>query len=121
MKKASANVASMLPFWACSAPKVWVSTSGDWWFAKNNRMSAKTSIPRISVATPMLLRIATRRTPNALMIVVMTSVKIAMNVNMSLTPSGDGLARKSFSPMIPSTTKATMQATAVTVTTWAQK
>ena len=51
----------------------------------------------------------------------MTSVVMAMNVNMSLTPSGDGLARKSVWPMIPSTTKATMQATAVTVTTWAQK
>ncbi len=69
----------------------------------------------------MLLSVATSRTPNALMSVVMTSVVMAMNVNMSLTPSGDGLARKSFSPMIPSTTKATMQATAVTVTTCAQK
>ena len=121
MKKASANVASMLPFWPCSAPNVWVSTSGDWWLAKNSRMSAKTSIPRISVATPMLLSVATSRTPNALIRVVMIKVVMAMNVNMSLTPSGDGLARKSFSPMIPSTTKATMQATAVTVTTWAQK
>ena len=58
MKKARANVATMLPFWASSAPNVWVRTSGDWWLAKNNRTSAKTSIPRISVATPMLLRIS---------------------------------------------------------------
>ena len=32
-------------------------------FAKNSRMSAKTSMPRISVATPMLLRIDSSRTP----------------------------------------------------------
>jgi hypothetical protein len=30
MKNASANVASWFPFCACSAPNVWVRTSGDW-------------------------------------------------------------------------------------------
>ena len=45
-------------------------TDSDWWFAKNSRISAKTSIPRISAPTPMLLMIASSRTPKALMRVV---------------------------------------------------
>ena len=98
MKKASAKVASMLPFWAVSAPNVLVSTSGDWWFAKNSRMSAKTSMPEDLGRHADVVEVATRRTPNALMSVVMMSVVMAMNVNMSLTPSGDGLARKSSGP-----------------------
>ena len=31
------------------------STDGDWWFAKNSRIRAKTSMPTISAPTPMLL------------------------------------------------------------------
>ena len=42
------------------------STDGDWWLAKNSRISAKTSMPRISAATPMLLMIASSRTPKTL-------------------------------------------------------
>jgi len=73
----------MLPLLAVSAPNVWVTTDGLWWFAKNKRTRAKTSIPRISVPTPMLFRVATSRTPKAFKAVVRTSVVKAMKVNMS--------------------------------------
>ena len=51
-----------------------IRTDSGWWFAKKSRMSAKTTMPRISAATPMLLTIESSRTPNALISVVITSV-----------------------------------------------
>ena len=98
--------------------------AGDWWFAKNSRMRAKKNIPMISVATPMLLRIDSSRTPNALIRVVTTSVARDTNVNIVVIPVGSGESRNGVSPTgpwMPSMTNATMTATAVTVTTWAQK
>ncbi len=95
------------------------------WFAKNSRIRANTNIPRISVATPMLLRMLNNRTPKALIRVVMTSVRRLMNVNIVVNPIGDGESRNGVSPTgppwMPSMTNATMTATAVTVTTCAQK
>ena len=121
MKKPSANVARKLPLLASCAPASSKSTAGDWWFAKNSRIRANTTMPRISVATPMLLSVATRRTPAELMIVVSTSVASAINVNMLTDGISEGLSRNPCWPISPSMTNATMQATAVTVTTWAQK
>ena len=58
----------------------------------------------------------------------MISVPMAMNVNIEVNPPGLAVSRKATSPVFPtsdpwsaSTTKATMTATALTVTTWAQK
>ena len=128
MKKPSRNVAGMLPFWAASAPFIEVRTLTGWTLAKMSRITPNTSIPRISVATPILLRIASRRTPQALMIVVITRVPIAMKTNIDVKPPGAGESRKATSPVVPpaaawieSITNATMTATALTVTTWAQK
>ena len=57
-----------IPIPACpSIPAVWVRTDRGWWLKKISRISANTSIPRISAPTPMLLMIDSRRTPNALM------------------------------------------------------
>ena len=87
-------------------------------------MRAKKNIPMISVATPRLLRNDSSRTPNALIAVVTTSVISEMNVNIVVMPVGSGESRNGTSPTgpwIPSITNATMTATAVTVTTWAQK
>jgi hypothetical protein len=109
---------------AASVPAESSRIAGDWLLAKNSRTSAKTTMPRISVATPMLLRIESRRTPYALMSVVTTSVMSEMNVNIDVRPVGSGVSRNAVSPTgpwIPSMTNATMTATAVTVTTWAQK
>ena len=76
--------------------------------------------------TPMLLRIDISRTPNALISVVAVSAASEMNVNIVVRPVGSGESRNAvcpsgFGPWMPSITKATMTATAVTVTTWAQK
>ena len=115
-----------MPFVAASVPAVSNRIAGDWLFAKNSRISAKTNIPRISVPTPMLLRNDSSRTPYALIRVVMTSVVSEMNVNIVVSPVGSGESRKATwpalpGPWMPSMTYATMTATAVTVTTWAQK
>ena len=62
------------------------------------------------------------------MSVVMIRVPMAMNVNIDVNPPGLGESRNATSPVVPtsepwrpSTTKATITATALTVTTWAQK
>ena len=61
----------------------------DWWFAKNSRISAKTSIPMISVATPMLLMIDSRRTPNTLISGRRQQGRRGpMNVHIVVTPDG---------------------------------
>ena len=54
----------MLPFWArLGAARCRSARDAGWTWAKNSRISANTTIPRISVATPMLLRIDSSRTP----------------------------------------------------------
>ena len=63
MKKPRANVAGMFPFCAASEPSKLVRTLTGCTFAKISRMIANTNMPRISVATPMLLRIDSSRTP----------------------------------------------------------
>ncbi len=78
------------------------------------------------MATPMLLRSASSRTPKALIRVVSTRATIEMNVNIVVRPVGSGESRNAVSPTTglpssPSTAKATMTATADTVKTWAQK
>ena len=65
-------------------------TDGDWWLAKNSRMSAKTTIPRISAATPMLLMIDRSRTPKTLMSVVVSSTASPMNDCYREPGIGDG-------------------------------
>ena len=113
----------MLPFCGLSAPKVWVSTSGDWWLAKNSRMQREDEhaedLGRDADVVedreePDAEGVDERRDDERVM---------AMNVNMSLTPSGDGLARKSWSaPDDPvDRRRRRCTATAVTVTTCAQK
>ena len=67
-------------------------TDSGWWFAKNSRIKAKTSIPRISAPTPMLLMIDSRRTPAMLMIVVVKRAMSPMNDCMSSDGIGDGSA-----------------------------
>jgi len=71
-------------------------TAGDWWFAKNNRINAKTNIPRISVPTPMLFRIESNRTPYALITVVITRVTSDTNVNIVVRPVGSGESRNAL-------------------------
>src|SRR5947199_220169 len=53
-------------------------------------MSANTSMPRISAATPMLLMIASSRTPRMLITVVVTSATRPMNDCMSRPGTGEG-------------------------------
>ena len=121
-EEAEREVASMLPSVASSRTEVSNRTDGDWLFAKNSRMSANTSMPEDSVATPMLLRMASKLHAERVDQRVMISVVERDEREHVVTPSGDGLSRKpSAWPMIPSTTNATITATAVTVTTWAQK
>ena len=94
-------------------------TAGDWWLAKNRRISANTTIPMISAPTPMLLRIARRRTPTLLIKVVVRRVTSPTNCHMSRPATGDALARSK--PMIVDRTSGTVAATAATVITPAQK
>ncbi len=58
-------------------------------------------IPRISVPTPMLLRIDSNRTPKALIRVVATSVVSEMNVNIVVSPVGSFESRNGVSPTGP--------------------
>ena len=74
--------------------------------------------------TPMLLRIDISRTPNALMSVVAVSAASEMNVNIRQA----GRIGESRNAVLPLglgpgavVTKATITATAVTVTTWANR
>ena len=60
------------------------------------------------------------------MAVVRINAPTEMKVNMVVKPPGAGESRNSTSPTVglpsrPSTANATITATAVTVTTWAQK
>ena len=61
-----------------------------WWLAKNRSTRAKTIMPRISAATPMLFRKVSSRTPNELMTVDTTSARIARNDHMFRKPIGLG-------------------------------
>ena len=59
-------------------PPVWKMTAPDWWWWNSARTNANTTMPRISNSTPVLLMIATRRTPKMFSTVIATSVTIAM-------------------------------------------
>ena len=76
-------------------------------------------MPRISAATPMLLMNASSRTPITLIAVVVTSAASAVNCHRSRPGTGDGAARSK--PTTDDSTSGTVAATAVTVTTPAQK
>ena len=95
------------------------STDTGWWFAKKSRNRAKNSMPTISAPTPMLLIKARSRTPMELIKVVETRVSSPTNCHMSRPGIGDALPRSK--PMIVDSTSGTVAATAVTVTTPAQK
>ncbi len=92
---------------------------GDWWLAKKSRIRANTSMPTISAATPMLLRTARIRTPAMLTMVEMTSVSRPRNCWLSRPGTTEGSPSLKF--MIVERTSGTVTATAVTVTTPAQK
>ena len=68
-------------------------TPAPWWLWKSATTNAKTTIPRISNNTPVLLTIATSRTPKMFMIVIATSVRTAIN---RWLPSDD----ERFQPML---------------------
>ena len=91
----------MFPFCAASEPSKLVRTLTGCTLAKMSRMIANTNIPTYSVATPMLLRIDSRRTPYALMRVVMINVPMAMNVNIDVNPPGLEELRKGASGSAP--------------------
>ena len=95
------------------------STDTGWWFAKKSRIRAKNSMPTISAPTPMLLIRARSRTPIELITVVVTSVASPTNCHMSSPGTGEAMARSK--PRIVESTSGTVAATAVTVTTPAQK
>ena len=57
-----------------SVPAESNTTPTPWWLWKSARTNAKTTIPRISNSTPVLLTIATRRTPKMLRSVIEISV-----------------------------------------------
>ena len=72
----------------------------------------------------MLFMIASRRTPKALIAVVITSVVTEMKVNMFVKPNGGGRVEERLPVGVEpqhTSTEPTMTATALTVTTWAQK
>ncbi len=58
-------------------PPVWKITPADWWWWNNASTNAKTTMPRISNSTPVLLMIATSLTPKMLRIVIRMRVTIA--------------------------------------------
>src|SRR5919109_3493178 len=98
---------------------VWVSTDSGWWLKKINRIRAKTTIPRISVPTPMLLIVANSRTPKALMAVVLMSVTNDQKIALVSPGIGDCAVRSKLSRN--DRTSGTVIATAVVVRTPAQK
>ena len=119
MNIATAKTGRYPPVSGVSTPAVWNRTDGDWWFAKISRIRAKITMPTISAATPMLLMIARRRMPKALMIVVVIRVTIAQKTRLLAMPIG--LGSVSLNPKMLDMTSGTVPATAVTVTTPAQK
>ncbi len=82
-------------------------------------MIANTAMPRISAPTPTLLMIARSRTPKALMIVV--EIRVINAQKIRLFRPGTGLGSPSAKPKMLDITSGTVPATAVTVTTPAQK
>ena len=52
-------------------------TPAPWWLWKSASTKAKTTIPRISKSTPVLLTMATSRTPKMFRTVITTSVTMA--------------------------------------------
>ena len=74
-------------------------------------------MPRISATTPMLLMIASNRTPNTLITVVVISVTRPMKDWTSSPGTGDGSASLIWSGKMVERTRGTVTATAVTVIT----
>ncbi len=94
-------------------------TETGWWLAKTSRTRANTTIPRISAATPMLLRVVSSRTPKALMTVETRSAISARNDQVLKNGIRLGAARSI--PKRGDMTYGTVAATAVTVSAPAQK
>src|SRR5579884_1106193 len=76
---------------AVAGTGAWISTLGPvkrklrgLWLKKINRMSAKRNIPMISAATPMLLMMATSRTPATLMTVPIIIETRAMKTGVGI-------------------------------------
>ena len=85
MKKASANVASMLPFWACLRTERLGQDVGRLVVREEQQDEREDEHPEdLGRHADVVERSRRSRTPNALMSVVITSVVMAMNVNMSL-------------------------------------
>ena len=57
------NIAARNVLGATWMPALLVITWKPWWLWKASRISANTNMPRISNSTPVLLMIATSRTP----------------------------------------------------------
>ena len=91
-----------------------------WWLAKISRTSAKTIMPRISAATPMLFRRVSSRTPTELM-----SVRHQQGQDRQERPHVQepqiGLGAYRSIAQSDDMTYGTVAATAVTVRTPAQK
>jgi hypothetical protein len=87
--------------------------------AKISSTSAKTIIPRISAATPMLFRKVSSRTPTELIAVDTARARIDRNDHM--LRNAIGLGAKRSIPHSDDMTYGTVAATAVTVRTPAQK
>ncbi len=67
-----------------------------WWLAKISRTSARTTMPRISAATPRLFRKASSLTPKALITVDTSRAMIARNDHVFR--NGTGLAAGEVDP-----------------------
>ena len=57
------NIAARNEAGPTCSPALFVTTLKPWWLWKASRISANTNMPRISKITPVLLMIATSRTP----------------------------------------------------------
>jgi len=90
-----------------------------WWLAKISSTSAKTIMPRISAATPMLLRKVSSRTPTELISVDTSRARIDRNDHMFRKAIGLGAYRSI--DQSDDMTYGTVAATAVTVSAPAQK
>ena len=84
-----------------------------------SRINANTTMPRISAPTPRLFTIDRSRIPNALITVVVIRVTSAMNTLIVNAGIGEGEARSK--PKMLESTSGTVIATAVVVSTPAQK
>src|SRR3954453_2745849 len=119
MNIATRNTGKYAPPVDASTPAVWVRTENGWFRKKMSRIRANTTIARISAPTPMLLTIDSSRTPKALMTVVVTRVSRATKIDIDQGPTGAGDAGSN--PAMLDSTSGTVIATAVTVSTPAQK